>query len=221
MDNSRLKRFQIFASIAATIAVPVLIAGFGWTIQSRSADADVQKDYVQMALGILAKPVSDAEADAPLRSWAVEVLSKSSPVPFGAKLESELQAGTAVVLSPFPDQMLNSPLMEAPRKWKPLPVDATNADLIRNYIDNRSEFQVNSIGMSSLQQAVRSMAAIAKGKPVPKREDTPDNSEPGELSPEDYEQMLIFRRLLNGADLPDSRPSLPEGKDEGNQRASQ
>ena len=82
------------------IAVSLGVAGIagtliGSTLGYQSGTASVNKDYVQMAITNLDRKDASPE----LRKWSVDVLSKLSPVPFGKKLENQLAAGPAPIIS--------------------------------------------------------------------------------------------------------------------------
>lgn len=65
--------------------------------------SQLDEDYVRIAVDILATPKPDTdsestlEADAALRTWAVEVLGSHSPVPISDSLKAALQQGDALL----------------------------------------------------------------------------------------------------------------------------
>lgn len=79
--KDRLDKIKDVAHIVATIAVPVIIATLGWKIQDDLSDRQIQRDYVQMAITVLAS----GQATTDLKSWANKVLEKHSPVPMKDK----------------------------------------------------------------------------------------------------------------------------------------
>jgi hypothetical protein len=92
------ERYQAL-SAAAAVAVPIVLAIFGYLIQRQIADQGVAKDYVQIAATILKEDPKGQEPE--LRAWAVSVLSKYSPLPFSAKAKEGLRAGPPVVGPPI------------------------------------------------------------------------------------------------------------------------
>jgi hypothetical protein len=168
----KLKRIQMISTIVATIAVPVLIAFFGWLIQSRIADQSVQRDYVQMALSVLSKPAT--EKDQALRAWAVKVLSKSSPVPFSAKVEHRLESAPIYFVPRIPASIMKSDLMSPPQQWKPLKEgEGKLGDLLLNVAENRNRCDMNAINLKYLQQVVRAMS----GDKTPETPDLPNGKQ--------------------------------------------
>lgn len=89
MAKDRLEKAKDWAHIVATIAVPILVAYFGYQIQSAVKDREIRRDYVQIATGIL----SSKDSKLALRTWAVEVLSAHSPIALSADLKRALESG--------------------------------------------------------------------------------------------------------------------------------
>lgn len=118
-EKETLEKIQIVATILSLIAVPCITAWFGYKIQEDVSTAGIKKDYVQMAVNILAQPKKPNDND--LRKWSVDVLSKNSPVPFTQTLSKQLWVGEALTmfagqdaftvktLKP-PERLLKSPL---------------------------------------------------------------------------------------------------------------
>ena len=158
MDDKRLLRVQAYASIGASIVVPLLIAIFGWSIQSRMSSDTVRKDYVQMAIGILSN--KDTKNDKELREWASKLIRQSSPVPFGKEVQASLASGSITVTPPIPKSVLKMELMEPPEPWRPLPATRPlpSDDLIANYADNLEISTRNRLKLAYLQKLVRSLA---------------------------------------------------------------
>jgi hypothetical protein len=84
-------RVEQISRIAAAVAVPVILwIGSSW-IQNALSERSVNKDYVALAVSILAK--SDKEVDAGLRKWAVDLLNANSPVKFDPTTSQKLSTG--------------------------------------------------------------------------------------------------------------------------------
>lgn len=158
MDDKRLLRIQAYASIGASIIVPLLIAVFGSLIQSRMSSDAVRKDYVQMAIGILSN--KDTKDDKELRDWASKIIRQSSPVPFGKEVEASLATGSITVLPAIPKSVLSMELMEPPEQWRQLPATSPLSadDLIVNYADNLEISTRNRLKLEYLQKLVRALS---------------------------------------------------------------
>lgn len=88
-QQSSLQVWKDLATILSLIAVPVIVAVMAMRIEESIAQQQVQKDYVLIALEI----INDTEDDDALRSWAVDVLEKNSPVPFAPAVRASLVRG--------------------------------------------------------------------------------------------------------------------------------
>lgn len=88
MEKDSWDHAQIVAQIFAILAVPVLVAGFGMSIQAEMKDKEVGRDFVQIAVSVLSSQ-SDTDEARELKGWAARLLASASPVPFN---ERELQA---------------------------------------------------------------------------------------------------------------------------------
>jgi len=84
-----LQTLEQIAKILSLIAVPIILAVFGWIIQSRLTGRSVAQEYVKLAAEIL----KDEKADRTLRKWAVELLNKYSLVKFTLDVEKKLISG--------------------------------------------------------------------------------------------------------------------------------
>jgi hypothetical protein len=100
MQQDTLTKLQSIASIISSLAIPVVLAVFGWFVQAGISNDGIKKDYVQIAIGII-KDV-DKNKDPELRAWALDILEKNSPVPFSNSLRSKLRDGALVIFAPCP-----------------------------------------------------------------------------------------------------------------------
>ncbi len=87
--KEKLENMQLVAQILSLLAVPILVAFFGWKIQEGLKEKEVQKDFVQIAVSILSAKKVEGGEDAVIRGWAVRLLQKASPV---ALSDEEMQA---------------------------------------------------------------------------------------------------------------------------------
>ena len=81
-----LKDTNLIVTITSTITTPLVVAVFGWYMQSSIAAKGIDKDYMAIAVNILNNPDSNKS----LKDWAIRVLDKNSPVPISKDVESEL-----------------------------------------------------------------------------------------------------------------------------------
>lgn len=90
----------------ASIWIPVGIVAIPWihgVYQQKIARAEImaqqesqqKQNYLGMALGILS--ANEEKKEDPLRGWAVDILSKYSPVPIGNELMFKLKIGEATI----------------------------------------------------------------------------------------------------------------------------
>ncbi|MFZ4287534.1 hypothetical protein [Variovorax sp. HJSM1_2] len=93
MQNNKtiLDQVEQASKIVGSVAVPLLVALFGWLIQQQLASQTVSRDYVQLAVSILKEPKK--EDDQQLREWAVELLNRHAPIKLGESVSQKLQAG--------------------------------------------------------------------------------------------------------------------------------
>ena len=82
---------ETIARVLSLIAVPVVLAVVGWQIQQKIALQSNSKDYVQVAVSILAQKT---EVDPAMRDWAAKLLDTYSPVKFDKKVVSQLKDGS-------------------------------------------------------------------------------------------------------------------------------
>lgn len=80
--KEKLEHYQIVAQILALVAVPILVAFFGWQIQEGQREREMQKDFVQMAVSVLSAETKQGDGPAELKAWASRLLANTSPVPF-------------------------------------------------------------------------------------------------------------------------------------------
>ena len=86
-EQTTLEKIQSIASIASSIAIPIVLAIAGYVVQRQIADDGLKKDYVVMAMDILRE--KEGSQDKALRAWAVDVVTAYSPI----KLSAEAKTG--------------------------------------------------------------------------------------------------------------------------------
>lgn len=94
LSGGWLEPIKQIAQIASAVAVPLVLAATGYFVQASISDAGLKKDYVQMALGVL-KEAPTAE-NKQLRTWAISVLDKNSPVAIPGELKAELATNKSI-----------------------------------------------------------------------------------------------------------------------------
>lgn len=95
-EKGTLEILQTIATILSLLAIPLITAWFGYGIQKSLSNESIKKDYVQIAVNILSQPKKPNDDD--LRKWAVDVLSKNSPVPFTQNLSKQLWIGETLTM---------------------------------------------------------------------------------------------------------------------------
>ena len=115
-NQSQLVRWQAIASIAASIAVPLILAVVGYMVQRQIATEGLKKDYVQIAASILKENPNGQEKE--LRKWAVEVLDRNADIPFSSNAKASLEKGFPIVRNNFLFPDAPKPCMEPPARLK-------------------------------------------------------------------------------------------------------
>lgn len=84
------------AKIISYIAIPIVLAMGGWNIQKAVAQQAVSKDYVQIAVGILAQPKDSIHPE--IRNWAVDLINENAPIKFSGEAIAKLKSGEVTLL---------------------------------------------------------------------------------------------------------------------------
>ena len=105
MTLEELQRYELKARIVSLLAIPILVAVFGWLIQTEVSEKSLRKEYVQLAVSILGNQGKSKEHDA-LKEWAVQLLADNAPAKLPHAALQALRSGTAlnplVVKVPIP-----------------------------------------------------------------------------------------------------------------------
>jgi len=81
------------ATIISLVALP-LVLHFGQARSERSiATAELERQYVQMAVEILRSPPADNVDRTRLRAWALEIVDKYAPVKLSTEAKEEILKG--------------------------------------------------------------------------------------------------------------------------------
>ena len=115
-DQASLAKWQSIASIAASIAIPLILAVFGFLVQRQLATEGLKKDYVQIATSILKENPNGQEKE--LRTWAVEVLDRNAEIPFSKNAKESLEKGLPLIRSHLVFPAPPESCMKAPEKLR-------------------------------------------------------------------------------------------------------
>jgi hypothetical protein len=103
---------ESITKILSLLAIPVVIAIIGGSIQSSLARRTVSQQYVQLAVSIL----TSKEAHEDLRRWAVDLLNDNSPTKLSLNVQEQLRTGAVKLPS------------------QPSPLDRANFRLAQRYL---------------------------------------------------------------------------------------
>ena len=85
-----MEELERISKILSAIAIPIIIAWFGWNIQEKISDKNLSRDYVKIAIDILR---SENELDNPLRIWAVDLLNDNTTTKMDPEVIEKLKSG--------------------------------------------------------------------------------------------------------------------------------
>jgi len=93
--NRRWEGLERSMNILSLVAIPIVIAVFGWLIQDAVSKRSVSQEYVKLAVTILTDRGDNTNST--LREWAVDLLSENSPTRFSAEVANKLKTGEATL----------------------------------------------------------------------------------------------------------------------------
>lgn len=95
-DNGRnaFDTVESLAKIAATLALPIVLAYAGYTFAAAQRKQELRRDYVQLAVTVLQ---SQNTKDNDLRGWAVQVLNENASVKLSQSAMFRLSNGTITI----------------------------------------------------------------------------------------------------------------------------
>lgn len=85
-----LERARVLSGLLASVLVPVAIALAGHWFGAALKEREVQMRFVELAVGILGEKPQPASAE--VRSWAVDIIDKFSPVPLSTDARNQMKA---------------------------------------------------------------------------------------------------------------------------------
>lgn len=94
--NFNIELWKNLSQIVSAVAIPLVLAYYGSSLQAEQAQNGLKKDYVSIAASIL-KDV-DYSRDPELRQWAVSVLDENAPQPFSRTAKESLARGRVTVI---------------------------------------------------------------------------------------------------------------------------
>jgi tetratricopeptide (TPR) repeat protein len=140
-----LDRLESLSKIVAAVAIPVVLGIGTWAIQDSQTKQSVTKDYVNLAIQILAKK-AEPDEEPGLRSWAVALLDKKSPVPLAPELAARLTSGVVHLAT---NSAINSPL---------------GYDVGNRYLDSRRyDLAIEAFDLAEKEDPTFSMTYLMRG----------------------------------------------------------
>lgn len=85
-----MEKIERLSKILSAIAIPVIVAWFGWNIQEKISDKNLSRDYVKIAIDIL---TSENDIDNSLRIWAVDLLNDNTATKMDSEVIKKLKSG--------------------------------------------------------------------------------------------------------------------------------
>jgi tetratricopeptide (TPR) repeat protein len=85
-----MEKIERLSKVLSAIAIPVIVAWFGWTIQESISDKNLSRDYVKIAIDIL---TSETDIDNSLRVWAVDLLNDNTTTKMDVEVIKKLKSG--------------------------------------------------------------------------------------------------------------------------------
>jgi len=158
-ERDTLGKIQAVATIISTIAIPLVIAYFGWKVEEELSKQSVNKDYVEMALRILQE--NREEADKRLTRWATSIVDENSPMPLSTEARIKYEVGDLMIAQlafPEPPDIL----MEPPEPPIPLGTEGsvTMEELLINVAGNYKVCRINDARLEHLQKWIKAMKDI-------------------------------------------------------------
>lgn len=122
-STSRLQKAQSIATILSAVAIPLVIAVLGSSVQQTIAENGIKKDYLAMAISILKERGGKSDPD--MKAWATAVVSEYSPVPFSAGAKEKLgeTLSSMAPLPKLPDSARQADLPHCPSGCLPYVTD--------------------------------------------------------------------------------------------------
>lgn len=97
-----LDRHSKGLTAAAALLIPLTVAVAGAVVNSAVSDRELETRQLELAVSILAEPVGDDDENRQeaLRTYAVDLLARSSPIAISDELRQQLVSGEVSLLSP-------------------------------------------------------------------------------------------------------------------------
>lgn len=156
----RLEKIRIISNIFASIAVPLVVAYFGWRIEITITEKTIDKDYVSMAVDVLRG--AEAIRDSDLHKWATAIVDERSPQPLSSSAKAFKEIGDAQFVRlafPKPPDVLMAP-PEKPVLLEKYENGVPYKDFIISVAENYGICHQNELQLTYLQKWVREMRKI-------------------------------------------------------------
>lgn len=88
--NIKSEGIERVIKVLSSIAIPAVIAYFGWQIEQKISSNNLKKEYVELSISIL---TSEKEIEPSIRDWAIDILQDNSPVNLSPTAIAELTDG--------------------------------------------------------------------------------------------------------------------------------
>lgn len=147
--------------LASAVAVALSSLMVAW-IAAASSKESTQKDYVSLAMSVLQTPTSSQ----PSKRWAVDVLSRLSPVEIPLPLREGLMSGKdSFPLTPLPclNQLRDSNLLQ-PVAVEPLPAGNAVRDWMKFSIGTATQLQIAN---DRLRDSRKVLEICSRATPIP------------------------------------------------------
>lgn len=90
-NTNTLDKIEAVSKILGVVAIPIILVIYGNYINESLQDKNLQRDYVQIAVGILQNESS--KDDIGLRKWAVSLINENSDIKLDVKTQRKLENG--------------------------------------------------------------------------------------------------------------------------------
>jgi len=86
--------------VISLVAIPVVLAIFGYIVQSNIKNQEVSQNYVQLSISLLTRD-DQANVHPEIRGWAVELLDDHSPIKFNPDVKAAIKKGDISLSTTF------------------------------------------------------------------------------------------------------------------------
>jgi len=94
--SNALETIERLSRVVSAVAIPVVLAIFGFFVQRKLQNQTVQREYVSLAVSIL-QETDSRKAPAGLKQWAAVMLDHNAPIKLPDDLLKSLQSGSTTL----------------------------------------------------------------------------------------------------------------------------